>query len=473
MTKEFIGMKKNMTRFGFLGLSAFLFCFCDVSAAVINAGTCSFADVSEAVSFSSEGDTILVPAGECAWSDQLVINKTIIMAGAGIDATIIKSNMTSNGPMIYMKSGAPRITGFKFDHTGTGYPISMYPGGDGWRIDHCLFTKTAGKGNGILVRGTQDDHPYGLIDNCNFFNSNVLIYGDAGADAYIQWTDDRNFGSDEFIFIENCDFEFTVWGNAVDGNCGNKTVVRFCTFINTYVEQHSVQGDVRGTKAFELYNNTLTAGKDVKIWSIWPRGGTGFIFNNRFPGFTQPLFLDNVRSAEVRGDYFLKCSGTSPVDGNENSTGWPCRDQIGRGKDIEAWPAAPHPKLSYPRQESMPAYFWGNGALVTVSERGGNSAHIKADRDFYEENSSFDGSSGVGSGLLSSRPSTCTPGVAFWATDRGTWNKTGSGGQGVLYKCVSENQWELYYTPYTYPHPLKAAGIVETTEPPTELEAIG
>jgi len=26
---------------------------------------------------------------------------------------------------------------------------------------------------------------------------------------------------------------------------------------------------------------------------------------------------------------------------------------------------------------------------------------------------------------------------------------------GTLYKCTSTNKWEPYYTPYTYPHPLR------------------
>ncbi len=468
-------MKKNMTRFGCFGLIAFLLCLSDVSAAVINAGTCSLADVSEAVSLASEGDTILVPAGECAWSDELVIDKTIIMAGAGIGATIIKTNLPSNGALIYMKSGASRITGFTFDSSGIGYPISIYPGGDDWRIDHCLFTTTGVKKEVISIRGSQDDHPYGLIDHCDFYNGRIVVAGDAGCDEYIQWTDDRNFGSDKFVFIENCTFELAIGttGNVVDGNCGNKTVVRFCTFKNTRIEQHSVQGDLRGTKAFEIYNNSLTAGQDVPIRAIWPRGGTGFIFGNRIQGYREPIFLDNVRSEETRGDYFLRCSGTSPVDGNINATGWPCRDQIGRGKDLADWPAAPHPKLSYPEQESMPAYFWGNGVVATVAESGSNINHIMANRDFYEETGSFNGSSGVGSGLFSNRPATCTPGVAYWATDRGSWNKSGSGGQGILYRCTATNQWGLYYQPYTYPHPLQAAGIIETPDPPTELVPIG
>jgi hypothetical protein len=44
--------------------------------------------------------------------------------------------------------------------------------------------------------------------------------------------------------------------------------------------------------------------------------------------------------------------------------------------------------------------------------------------------------------------------VGYWATDQGSWNQSGSGGQGVLYTCTATNVWALTYTPYTYPHPL-------------------
>ena len=45
---------------------------------------------------------------------------------------------------------------------------------------------------------------------------------------------------------------------------------------------------------------------------------------------------------------------------------------------------------------------------------------------------------------------TCTPLVAYWATDTST-----------LYQCSSPNIWTAYYTPYVYPHPL-----VSGTPPP-------
>lgn len=73
---------------------------------------------------------------------------------------------------------------------------------------------------------------------------------------------------------------------------------------------------------------------------------------------------------------------------------------------------------------------------------------------------------GMGFGALARRPTSCTTGTGYFATDQGTWNTSGNGfGQGVLYKCTATNTWTLGYVPYVYPHPLTGSGPPQVALP--------
>lgn len=110
---------------------------------------------------------------------------------------------------------------------------------------------------------------------------------------------------------------------------------------------------------------------------------------------------------------------------------------------------------------------------------GSDSQLVIANRDFYTESvnqaaqtsptSPFNGTSGTGHGTLTNRPTACTPGVGYWATDQGNWNQSGSGGQGELFVCTAPNTWTFHYMPYTYPHPViqgSGSGSGSSNPPP-------
>jgi len=133
-------------------------------------------------------------------------------------------------------------------------------------------------------------------------------------------------------------------------------------------------------------------------------------------------------------------------------------DQPGRGKcDLLAGNPAINTKtggIAWPHQALEPIYSWSNSVNGSPVKAESNFTTLQENRDYYNQTPSFNGTVGVGVGPLANRPSTCTPGVAYWATDQGEWDSTHEGPDGQLYVCTAPNTWSFYYKPYTYPHPL-------------------
>ena len=179
-----------------------------------------------------------------------------------------------------------------------------------------------------------------------------------------------------------------------------------------------------------------------------------------------------------------------------------CADQAGRGQGnyISGYPT---PTPASALNEALdPIYEWDDASASTSSQFGSSySGGILQNRDFYTDNwiggglsgptaqtsatAPFNGSTtcsagsgnytcGVGFGTLSNRPTSCTLGVAYFATDQGNWNSSGNGfGQGQLFKCTAPNTWTLGYTPYTYPHPLASGSTSTGSTPPAPSNLSG
>ena len=184
-------------------------------------------------------------------------------------------------------------------------------------------------------------------------------------------------------------------------------------------------------RVYEVYQNNFVANSPGSDGSLAPfisalgsRGGVGLVFGNTATtsngaGFNQVFDVTNMRSfTEIWSPTFGHCTGSNPWDQNAGSGGYRCLDQIGAEKGTMISGDEPSP-VRWPPQQLEPTYVWRNTKNGAHSPTAIRAGVIGDNRDIYSENESFNGSTGVGVGPLGNRPSSCTAGVAYWATDQG------------------------------------------------------
>lgn len=512
-------------------------------AQIINAGSCSSTDVQSAFnSVVPTTTTVNIPAGTCHWTTQVTLtvpsgNTSLSVLGAGSltttgggDATVIVDDYASNSQMLIISTNGStsaffRIAGITLEGGNGSVKYNGILGVNGssqqFRMDHVhVDTQTynpSTNGEGMRLSGCV----FGVIDH-TIFDLNGTTNGaeieadscDGDSNGNGTWADSTSFGSNQFLYMENDQFNST-FNNGFANDClqGGKFVIRFSTMSSTTTQDHATgsAGDFRSCRAFEFYENTLTSSlaNNPTTNALYLTGGTGLIWGNTATPTSNTGYVNFMSLYEDRYNNLVytqsappngwgycgthQTGSSSAWDENNDSSGYACIDQLGRGKGDLLTGTFPTKcdfttgcltyNGTWPNQALEPVYEW-NDTWATVPTWGGNFAgvglgtEIQANRDYYicstpgaGSCTGFTGATGVGSGTLASRPSTCTTGVAYWATDQGNWNQSGSGGQGELYQCTATNTWTLYYTPYTYPH-LLTQGQGDPPGPPTNLQAI-
>ena len=440
---------------------------------------------------------------------------TIFQRGASYSET----GTEFGGMMVFVQqatSGLTTIKEFTIDtNSSTGAPTQGYlnmvgSGIDIFRVHHVTINnlKTKGFASWGNKSATGAAEYTGLFDHatCNTASSGqptcFYVLGTWSMNCCSgnqnPFTFAPQLGSNHAVYIEDsvCNYTATA-DDCFDSYRGGALVFRYNTSNFGLGGAHGADSGLRGNRLLEIYRNTVTAptAANKSYISNW-RSGPSVEFDNTVTNgafsysggivFTLQRPIDPSTNVSPR---FL-CDGASAWDNNQGSgvlptgnPGWPCLDQTG-------WNftgVGPNGSNAI----YAPAYFWNNslaGANITYTKNDQATSqatnYIEADRDYYtggivaqtSASSPFDGTTGVGFGTLARRPATCTTGslttnggvggVAYWATDQGSWNQSGSGDQGILYKCTATNTWTVAYTPYTYPHPLQNAGEPPAPDPP-------
>jgi hypothetical protein len=398
----------------------------------------SYDEVKKAISDAKPGDTVIVPSGSATWDRQLIITKGIRLIAktpGGVTITgnyrapnLGNNNNIANYLIVYMPTDPSldsgfRLSGFILDGGGkcllfAFYNLTSSPTRKN-RVDHNIFRNSAGR----LMYSVGST--FGVIDNNEFHGGGPITGSNGGGDlAWHSLT--YEFGTEENLYYEDNSFFMT--DTAFDGGGAGRYAVRH----NSFHYSNQSKGlypcfDMHGNSAVtnpsgfgvEIYENTIyieSPGIGMTIFD--QRGGRGLLFNNNV--ISNSTVTSKAQEEHLDSD---NPPATSPIDGRP--------------------------------QHVHQSYYWGNRKngtrqidsyyIGTQLDYGGDIGLVpRENRDVWWEKGAFDGSSGVGIGLLAERPVNCNQGVAYWATDTRT-----------LYRCIAPNVWETYYTPYTYPHPLR------------------
>lgn len=295
------------------------------------------------------------------------------------------------------------------------------------------------------------------------------------------------------------------WGNTI--NLSSASLNNFLT-LTTYRTQGNIGGwgVCDGSSAYDTndgttyYSGTISsvAGTTITVsgspgWTAnqWSPNGAPYSVHDITQNTGSEISTNGSNTLTIRLDGGPGNWSPNAGDSIQILRATVCIDQAGgRGAGI-LYSGSTATPASSANEVLSPFYVWSNvinGGAPAFGVQGvaPDTARVIRSRDYYNENinqaaqssstTPFDGTStiGIGHGTLANRPTTCTAGAAYFATDQGNWNTSGSGGQGVLYLCTATNTWSLSYTPYSYPHPLVAgtSGGGNPPSPPTGLAAI-
>ena len=281
-----------------------------------------YEDLQAAVDQAKPGDTIVIPAGTWDVTGTVRLSDGIHVRGQGVDKTVLTRTRVERRwrSIFQVDAGTGRPT--TFSHvTLTSVARQLLAAGNTDAIDrgiefngpcrdvrvhHCRFTGFTHAG--VIFNGAgrqRRGHATGVVDNCEFidnFYTNPgrmsLGYGVALHGNPDDWS--LHLGGPDAVFVEDNYFERC--RHSIASNGGSRYVFRHNTVQDNYhpwaaVDAHGRGVHERGSRSYEVYNNTFAGGVDYRdgtvhgTWPIGIRGGDGVIFGNRFEDVERAVFV--------------------------------------------------------------------------------------------------------------------------------------------------------------------------------------
>lgn len=404
-----------------------------------NVWTCASADRDDVNDYAGDGafagsvmpgDTVIIPADDATWTENITITKGIYLRGAGIGLTNITDSITKDGtddscPILafwpgdeYLDISGFTLIGDAADPTvpepiiyNKGYLVlssttdqSAYPNGNvrihDIRVDpaHQPFLRTENCVYGVMDRVTYIQGARNIIGEIYHPTCFSSEWGDGS------WANEIDWGGPGAFYVENCTINHATTGSAhytLDQFKGSRTVYRYNTFNNCTISSHGTETGLRfrGMRHFEIYENSFVYDGSTGVdTNMYLRGGTGVVFNNTVTGATTAVAWNTfIKFSNFRSlDSYIpwgKCDGFSAYDQNqEGEDGYRCVDQIGAGTSNLIGNDPTGPPVNKPTPEAWventldPAYVWNNdiGGTPTWGDVAGE-VHILENRDFYED----------------------------------------------------------------------------------------
>lgn len=449
-------MKRSKKKLVLIFQAISLFLFSNAGAATIYANSCSQSDVQAKIDSAGDGDTVIIPAGNCTWNSSVTVDlsfgKSLTLSGPA--CTLDKSGRpmscptTISGSGISVRGAHNKIWRISSLHLKGAAGIEVFGQAKDWRIDHVYFDSSTGyvQERVIWIQGSGGPSAYttGLIDHCTFYHPlaiQVHTRGNNTTGGNADWARPLGLGTYDAVYIEDSDFIFNktvVSAPTTDCDGGGGFVFRHNNVVNSYLEMHdAIVTNNRGCKKWEIYNNTFTNIVDSGIsTNMHLRSGTGVVFNNSCTNAPDNEFISMslYRSYQTGGDpwntlcgpssgkailntendYPRNCSsGAGCVDKDGSGPGgYPCRDQIGQ--------------TGNGKQVTVPGLFWNNSVNGAYVE-----PKIISGENYYKKGIDYC------SNASASMPVTC-------------------------------NGVSVNYSSYTYPHPLAQGDIA----PPRNLRIL-